>query len=567
VNSETKACQNCKSDFNIEPEDFNYYEKIDVPPPTWCPECRLIRRWAHYNVWSLYWRNCDKCAKKTLSIHDPARQMTVYCQTCWWADDWDGTEYAQDYDSTQPFLAQVKELMEKTPYAALESQYLTIKNSEYSNALAWSKDSYLIFWADNCEFVYYSSILNGLKYSSDCLRVNDSELCYESLGVYRCYNTFFSDECDDCVDVWFSRDCYSCMNCIGCVNLRGEKNCIFNVKYTKEEYEKKFKELGFNSWKNLREFEKKAREFWLAKPYREYNGHSLNVNVTGEHVYNSRNSKECYIVKGAENCKWAQLITYVPAKDCWDYSGWGNNATRIYESTVVGENADSVFFSLECWPDVFNLQYCQWTIAGKNNFGCVNLKRKKYAILNKEYSKEEYERLKKNIIEDMKTNPYVNKHGMKFPYGEFFPPEMSNFSYNKSLAMRFFPKTKEVALREGYSWNDEENLSPPATMKAHVLPDIISETTDSILNEVIECASCKRSYKIVKGELDLLRKMELPVPHECPKCRENKRFARMTRPKLYHRKCDKCGEAIYTPYAPEDPRIVYCVKDYQAEFL
>ena len=31
----------------------------------------------------------------------------------------------------------------------------------------------------------------------------------------------------------------------------------------------------------------------------------------------------------------------------------------------------------------------------------------------------------------------------------------------------------------------------------------------------------------VKGELDLLRKLNLPVPHECPKCRENKRFERI----------------------------------------
>jgi len=44
MKSETKNCQNCKKDFTIEPEDFNFYEKIKVPPPTFCPECRLQRR-------------------------------------------------------------------------------------------------------------------------------------------------------------------------------------------------------------------------------------------------------------------------------------------------------------------------------------------------------------------------------------------------------------------------------------------------------------------------------------------------------------------------------------------
>ena len=128
-------------------------------------------------------------------------------------------------------------------------------------------------------------------------------------------------------------------------------------------------------------------------------------------------------------------------------------------------------------------------------------------------------------------------------------------------------KTKEEALKQGHGWSDEENPSPPATMLASALPDTIKETDESILNEIIECTSCKRSYRIVKGEFDLLRKLSLPVPRECPKCRENNRFARMTKPGLYHRNCAKCGNPIYTPYPPEDGRIIYCVKDYQAEFL
>jgi hypothetical protein len=33
-------CQNCKKDFTIELDDFRFYEKIKVPPPTFCPEYR-----------------------------------------------------------------------------------------------------------------------------------------------------------------------------------------------------------------------------------------------------------------------------------------------------------------------------------------------------------------------------------------------------------------------------------------------------------------------------------------------------------------------------------------------
>ena len=54
--------------------------------------------------------------------------------------------------------------------------------------------------------------------------------------------------------------------------------------------------------------------------------------MTGEYVQNSKNSKNLYICGYAENCKWTQFITVKTAKDCYDYSGWGNNATLMYES-------------------------------------------------------------------------------------------------------------------------------------------------------------------------------------------------------------------------------------------
>src|SRR3989344_5161547 len=134
---EQRACANCKKNFVIEPEDFEYYEKINVPPPTWCPECRMIRRISCHNYWSFFWRNCDKCGKRTLSMYPASKKLKVYCEPCWWADDWDGAEYAMDYDPNKPFLAQIRELSEKTPYLTLENTYSTLKNCEYSNSIAY----------------------------------------------------------------------------------------------------------------------------------------------------------------------------------------------------------------------------------------------------------------------------------------------------------------------------------------------------------------------------------------------------------------------------------------------
>jgi len=567
MDAEVKLCQNCKKDFTIEPEDFKFYEKINVPAPTWCPECRMIRRMSCGNGWYLFWRNCEKCGKRALSMYAPSQKITTYCQPCWWADDWDGTEYALDYDPNKPFLEQLEEISNKTPYAISESTYASLKNCEYSNSIAYSKNCFMTIWADFCENVFYSSILNTLKWSSDCIRGWKSELCYGSRSFIRGYHVFFSEECDDCVDVWFSRNCYGCTNCIGCVNLRGEKNCIFNVKYSKEEYQEKLKEMKLDTWAGIKKIEKEADKFWQTRPYREYHGHSFNLNVTGEYVYTSKNSKECFILNGAENCKWCQLITVDGSKDCIDYTGWGNNAELLYECAHVGDGASNSKFSAYCFPDVTNTEYCLWCPASKNNFGCVNLKRKSYCILNKQYSKEEYEKLKARIIEDMKKNPYIDKLGRVWSYGEFFSLGFGKFAYNKSNAMRFLPKTKEEATSLGYFWDDVENPSAECTIKSEALPQTIKETSDSVLQEIIECANCQRGYKIIPGELELLRKINMTIPHECPKCRENERFNRENKPGMYHRTCDKCNVEIYTPYAPGRPEIVYCVKCYQQEFI
>src|ERR1035437_1689598 len=121
--SSVQACQNCKKDFVIDERDQLYYKKINVPHPTWCPECRLVRRFSFQNTWDLSWRKCDKCGDRTLSVYSPEQEMIIYCQPCWWKDDWDGTEYGMDYDPSRPFLEQVREITDKTPYSALTSLY------------------------------------------------------------------------------------------------------------------------------------------------------------------------------------------------------------------------------------------------------------------------------------------------------------------------------------------------------------------------------------------------------------------------------------------------------------
>ena len=78
MKNETKTCQNCKNDFVIETEDFNFYEKMNVPVPKICPDCRFKMKAMWRNETTLYsGRKCDLCSKNIISIYNPKSPYTV----------------------------------------------------------------------------------------------------------------------------------------------------------------------------------------------------------------------------------------------------------------------------------------------------------------------------------------------------------------------------------------------------------------------------------------------------------------------------------------------------------
>ena len=226
-----QACQNCKNSFTIEPEDFVFYEKMKVPPPTWCPECGMQRLMTWRNERSLYHRK-DAFGKEIISIFAPEKSLVVYDQKKWWGDMWDPLDYGMDYDSSRPFFVQFKELFERVPLVALFNKNPV--NSEYCNHTEDMKNSYLVFGSIWDENVLYSKGAIKSKDSQDVLFVDNSELHYQSIIFQGCYRLRFSRYCSSCSDSAFLIDCSGCSNCLGCVNLRNKSYYIFNKPYTKK---------------------------------------------------------------------------------------------------------------------------------------------------------------------------------------------------------------------------------------------------------------------------------------------------------------------------------------------
>jgi hypothetical protein len=180
---EIRVCQNCKKDFVIEIEDFNFYEKIKVPPPTFCPECRLIRRLSWRNERSLYKRKCDMCERTMVSQYNPDKKKNVYCDKCWWSDNWDAIDYGREVDFSKTFLEQFFELFYSTPVPNLFAFGTTMINSEYCNMANDMKNCYLLHDGTFDENVSYGSGGFYCKDSQDITMARKCELCYEVITV------------------------------------------------------------------------------------------------------------------------------------------------------------------------------------------------------------------------------------------------------------------------------------------------------------------------------------------------------------------------------------------------
>src|ERR1035437_10038098 len=128
--SEIRKCQSCKKDFTIESEDFNFYEKIKVPPPTWCPECRMKRRMAFRNERKILKRTGFMSGEKSFSIFPVESEHQVIKESDWWAQDkWDPLSYGQGFDPSKQFLTQLLELFKKVPkYSSASTRMI---NSDY----------------------------------------------------------------------------------------------------------------------------------------------------------------------------------------------------------------------------------------------------------------------------------------------------------------------------------------------------------------------------------------------------------------------------------------------------
>jgi hypothetical protein len=553
-------CKQCNQSFEVTAQDRKFYEDVSpvfdkkkclIPEPTLCPDCRLQRRLAWRNERNLYHRKCDLSGKQIISIYSPEKPFKVFDQDEWWGDKWNPLDYGRDFDFSRLFFEQFAELQKAVPRVSITNTNSV--NSEYTNYTANNKNCYLIFsnsYGHN-EDCYYGTCLLKSKFCVDNIFVDNSQYLYDCIDCKNSYRLFSSRDCDNCSDSYFLSDCRGCKDCIACKGLRNKQYYIQNKPYSKEAYLEILNKSEFSKNSGYARARKVFDDFDLKTPH-VYSRQTNCENSTGDYLTNCRNCEMCFDTTDTENSKY---LTYSVGGDfnCYDCSYLGESPNSYENLSLVG-GTHCLFNNIVWWNNA-ELTYTELCFNSQNLFGCIGLNHKKYCILNKQYSKEEYEKLAAKIAAHMQSTG---------EWGKFFPISMSPFAYNETVAQEYFPLDEKEVQKANWVWkelDEQGNYKGPV----YKIPDDIKDVTDDICKQILKCEKSGKLYKIIPQELKFYRDFNLPIPRLSPEQRHLDRIALRNPRRLFDRKCAKCNAPIRTTYAPNRPQIVYCEKCYLKE--
>ena len=531
---ESKICEHCGSKFTITDGELSLYEKVDIELPTICNFCRIKLHLSFWLFGKFRKGKSDLSGKSLITVLPEKTRYPIYTLTEWYSDKWDAMSYEQNYDENKLFFEQLQELQEKVPHPHQSGVNNT--GCDWCDDVWNSKNCYLSRSMEECEDLLYSYRNIRVKNSIDMVICFHCEKCYDSSECHHSYKTFYSKHCHDCIDSYFLYDCRNCQNCFMCWNLRGKSYCIENKQYTREEYLEKLKSFNLGSYKSIQNHKKYFEEIIPKEVVHRQNFNIKVYNSNGNYLLDCKNCHNCNTVSNSEDCynciRGLSSKSNIDNNGCWYMELSGNCGA------CIGGYAEKY----SVWSSSRYSEYLDLCIECEYCFGCVGLKKKKYCILNKQYTKDEYEVLKEKIISDMRN---------RGEYGQFLPYAMSAGPFNFSTSSLYFGDTqKEDILKLGGYWEDE-NESNLEGMPTSELPDDIKDVSDNIITQALICPETGWRFNIAQNELIFYRENNIPLPRYHFDVRIKNNLKYLTILQSYPYKCFYCKKDMEAYYLPE----------------
>ncbi len=491
MSEKTKICKRCNEEFQISQKEISFLDKKNIPLPKICHRCKGIQMTSFFNIRKVFERKCDITNKKLLSAYDPESPQTIIDAKLWSSDKFDAMNYGQDFDFSKPFFEQLFDFFYKVPLQ--HNVIINGENCDYCNWILNCSNCYMSYDVIESQNILYSYLILKSNDIVESFNIKKSQHCYSSVWLTNCYKLLYSIGCQDSRDSYFLADCKGCKNCFFCIWLNNQEYCIENKQYSKEDYKKKLSQIEFNKRSEIEKLKIKLDKYMQEHDY----NHSLSIinceNSSGWMLDNCKWCKNCFFLSDSEDCNWcmwsqnADSIDVLAAglKNSYLSFGWFNGSNSYFSLVILESH---------------NIEYSMFLTNCYECFACSCLQNKKYCIMNKQYSKDEYFQLKEKIIKYAKD---------EWVYGEFFPSKYKPAPSNYCRSLDLYNISPEEIWGRIY----EEELE--YDVEYSKLPDDIKDITlETITQQVFKGKYSWKPYKFTKEELKFYQKMEIPLPND-----------------------------------------------------
>lgn len=373
-------------------------------------------------------------------------------------------------------------------------------NSDFSNCVFGAQNVYLSFviW-EECENIAYSCIVynhcSNVLYSMAVF--NHCDNIYYCSNVSNSSNIFYSINIHNGSHITNCSNLMGCHNCIECDGLENMSYCYQNKQYSKQEFNEIQKTY-------------QASHYTLEKKWSNF----ASENTSGQNIFYSNDVEKWYFVNRLDS--WRNVF-YIGgwklSTDFYDVFESGLDSKDFYGVTTSGGMSNNVYCSCLIDNGCSHILYSYFLDSCSFCVWCVGLKNKSYCILNKQYSKEEWNILADKIFSKMELDGSL---------GEFFPWKMTPFHFNDTMAWLLWNFTKQEVTSDGYIWRDEEiKVDIPEGSRVITVMDLAdyqgrdSDGSWKINPEIMKVVirdEAGNYYRIVQMEYDFLVKHGLSLP-------------------------------------------------------
>jgi len=490
------SCEISNKYFEISEQEKALRKKLNASEPTCLPKYTLQKLSAFWPHFGIHNRKCDATNENIIAIYDENCPYPVWKRSYWVEN---ASPPSSEYDFSKPFFDQLWELFQKSPIP--HNIGLENLNCDYTDDWWHSKNCYLSHSGFQCEDLRYSYRNVRIKDSMSCVFSFDSELCFEIIYCMNLYKVVYAINSRNSENSFFLFDCRNCSDCMFCYNLRNKKYCINNVQYSKEEYLIEKEKLQLSSRKVYDQMKKdfqntiKTKAWWKAQDIEQC------INCNGNFLENCKDSENCYLASEFENC--INCVRGIQVKDSLDCVSVCFHSEKVYLSSTPQERC----YEVRCCFNIVNckfMEYCSNCLNCENCFGCSGLVSKKYYILNKQYSKEEYYILLEKIKNHLKNEGVYNK---------FFPGYFAPNPYDESHASTFMPLTREEQEKRGFRVKIQTETKNDNYISSNDIYDDSLDADESICEKIFWDDKSQHRFKITKEDLKFCQKHKIPLPN------------------------------------------------------